>query len=228
MIAGGVDILVDPLMVTGFSLLGALSTRNDDPQTASRPFDRDRDGFVLGEGAGFLVLEEWEHAKRRGAVILAELAGYGCSCNAWRITDSPPDGRGAAQAMLQALADARRSAEDVDYVNAHGTSTPMNDVSEARGIRTALGVHAASVPVSSTKSMMGHLVAACGAVEAILCVQAVARGVIPPNPTLQELDPDCALNVPVRAEDRPVHLALTNAFGFGGSNATLAVARADV
>lgn len=225
-IAGGVDVLIDPIMVTGFSRLGALSTRNDAPQAASRPFDRDRDGFVLGEGAGVLVLETLEHAKGRGAVILAELAGFGCSCNAWRITDSPPDGRGAMQAMRAALQDARLEPADIGYINAHGTSTSMNDSSETAGIHRALGDAASAVWVSSTKSMMGHLVAACGAVEAIACVQAVRTQVVPPGINLDTPDPACELrHVGPAARSAPVGHALTNAFGFGGSNGSLVVSR---
>lgn len=220
MIAGGVDALSEPLMVVGFSKLGALSTRNDAPQRASRPFDRDRDGFVLGEGAGFLVLESERSARSRGAEVLATVDGWGCSCNAWRITDSPPDGRGAAQAMRAALADAGVRPEDVGYVNAHGTSTPQNDLSESRAIQTVFGAH--PVPVSSTKGHMGHLVAACGAVEAILCILALRDGVLPPSLNLEEPDPDCAITLLKGAPaERRVRRALTNAFGFGGSNGSI-------
>jgi 3-oxoacyl-[acyl-carrier-protein] synthase II len=223
-----VDVLVDPIMVTGFSLLGALSTRNAAPQAASRPFDRGRDGFVLGEGAGVLILEERSQALRRGAPILAELSGWGCSCNAYRITDSPPDGRGAAQSMSAALADAGLSPQEIGYINAHGTSTPMNDASETRGIRRALGSAAAHIPVSSTKSMMGHLVAACGAVEAILCVLAVRDGWLPPTINLDEPDPDCDLvHIPHQARQQRIRHALTNAFGFGGSNGSIVVSAPD-
>lgn len=178
MIVGGVDVLVDAIMITGFAKLGALSERNDDPRAASRPFDVDRDGFVLGEGAGVLILEERDRALARGATILGEVSGFGCSCNAYRITDSPPDGRGAYQAMAAALSDAGLNPSDIGYINAHGTSTPMNDPSEARGI---LRTFEHNVPVSSTKSSMGHLVAACGAVEAILCVLAIRDGRLPPT-----------------------------------------------
>ncbi len=222
MIAGGVDALSEPLMVVGFSKLGALSTRNEDPTRASRPFDLHRDGFVLGEGAGFLVLEAEDYARARGAPVLATIAGWGCSCNAWRITDSPPDGRGAAQAMRAALEDARVALGDVGYVNAHGTSTPQNDLSESRAVRSVFG--SVPVPVSSTKGHMGHLVAACGAVEAILCVQALRDGWLPPTRNLDEPDPDCDLahirGTPVRTDAR---FALTNAFGFGGSNGSVLV-----
>lgn len=221
MIAGGVDALSEPLMVVGFSKLGALSSRNEDPSRASRPFDLHRDGFVLGEGAGFLVLEAEDVARRRGAPILARVAGWGCSCNAWRITDSPPDGRGAAQAMVAALRDAQVPADAVGYVNAHGTSTPQNDASESMAIRRVFG--AATPAVSSTKGQMGHLVAACGAVEAILCVLALRDGVVPPTRNLEEVDPACAGLDHVMGASREVALryALTNAFGFGGSNGSL-------
>ncbi len=225
MIAGGVDALAEPLMVVGFAKLGALSTRNDDPARASRPFDRARDGFVLGEGAGILVLEAEEHALARGADVLATIEGWGCSCNAWRITDSPPDGRGAAQSMEAALADAGITAAQVDYVNAHGTSTPQNDASESAALqRVFAGI---PVPVSSTKGHMGHLVAACGAVEAILCVAALRHGALPPTLNLDDPDPVCALThirgAPLRVDAR---VALTNAFGFGGSNGSLILGRA--
>jgi 3-oxoacyl-[acyl-carrier-protein] synthase II len=224
MIVGGVDALVGPLMVTGFSLLGALSTRNDDPSGASRPFDIDRDGFVLGEGAGFLVLEREDAALARGAEILAELSGFGCSCNAWRITDSPPDGRGAAQAIRSAIADAGLEPTDIGYINAHGTSTPMNDPSESRAINQVFGEHRPYV--SSTKSSMGHLVAACGAVEAVICVQVVRHGVMPPTINLHNIDPECDLNhVQNIAKKFDCEHALTNAFGFGGSNGSLIISR---
>ena len=224
MVVGGVDVLVDPIMVTGFSLLGALSTRNDDPQAASRPFDADRDGFVLGEGAGMLVLETMASARARGANVLGEIDGFGCSCNAYRITDSPPDGRGAAQSMSAALADAGLNPEDVDYINAHGTSTLMNDASETRGIHKAFGSHGGVVRVSSTKSMTGHLVAACGAVEAIYSLLACRDGVMPPTANLDRPDPECNLaHVSRTAERQKVRRAMTNAFGFGGSNGTLVV-----
>jgi 3-oxoacyl-[acyl-carrier-protein] synthase II len=224
MIVGGVDVLVDPLMITGFAKLGALSERNDDPQAASRPFDQDRDGFVLGEGAGFLVLESEAHAQARGATPLAELSGFGCSCNAYRITDSPPDGRGAYQSMRLALEDASLQATDIGYVNAHGTSTPMNDPSETQGILRTFGTH--RVPVSSTKSMTGHLVAACGAVEAIISVLAITEGVLPPTINLDTPDPRCDLNhVANRAQSAQIDHAMTNAFGFGGSNGSLIVSR---
>ena len=224
MVVGGADLLVNPVMVTGFSLLGALSTRNDDPSAASRPFDKHRDGFVLGEGAGILVLESLESATARGATIYGEVRGWGCSCNAYRITDSPPDGRGAAQAMDAAIRDAGLDPRDIGYVNAHGTSTPMNDVSESRGVRRVFGDHA--VPVSSTKSMMGHLVAACGAVEAIVSLLAVRDGVLPPTINLDTPDPECQVeHIPFQAREVAIDHAVTNAFGFGGSNGSLVVSR---
>lgn len=226
MLAGGTDRLVEELMVMGFGLLGALSQRNEDPKRACRPFDRTRDGFVLGEGAGFLVLERLDHALARGARIHAEFLGYGCSANAWRITDSPPDGRGARQSMQMALKDAGLRPEDVHYINAHGTSTQQNDTSESAGILGALGDAAYKIPVSSTKSMMGHLVAACGAVEAIVCVKAILEGLIPPTLNYEFPDPSCPLDyVPREARAARVDVALSNAFGFGGSNGTLAVGR---
>jgi len=222
MVCGGVDALSDPLMVVGFAKLGALSTRNDAPEFASRPFDVHRDGFVLGEGAGFLVLERESTAARRGAEVLAVAEGWGCSCNAWRITDSPPDGRGAADAMAMALSDARLVPADIGYVNAHGTSTQQNDASESTAIRRVLG----GVPVSSTKGMMGHLVAACGAVEAILCVLALRDGVMPGSRNLDDPDPACDVNIVRVATRVSLKHALTNAFGFGGSNGTLVFGRA--
>lgn len=228
-LVGGVDVLVDPIMITGFSLLGALSTRNAEPHRASRPFDIERDGFVLGEGAGMLVLETLASARARGAEILGVLSGYGCSCNAYRITDSPPDGRGAFQSMQAALQDAHLNPEDIGYINAHGTSTAMNDKSETRGIHRAFGSLTPSIPVSSTKSMMGHLVAACGAVEAILSLLAVRDGVLPPTLNLDNPDPACDLqHVPLTARHANIQHAMTNAFGFGGSNGTLIVSSPSV
>jgi len=223
-LAGGTDTLVEAFMVSGFSLLGALSENNESPAEASRPFDLTRDGFVLGEGAGMLVLETRERALARGARILGRLRGAGLSNNAFRITDSPPDGEGPAIAMRAALEDAGAAPEDVGYVNAHGTSTQMNDVSETRGIRRALGAHADRVAVSSSKSMMGHLVAACGAVEAIVTLMALRHAVLPPTQNLRTPDPECDLDyVPLEARNvrGGIGLGLSNAFGFGGSNATL-------
>jgi 3-oxoacyl-[acyl-carrier-protein] synthase II len=219
MITGGVDALSDPLMVVGFAKLGALSTRNADPRRASRPFDRHRDGFVLGEGAGFLVLEAEDTARARGAPILAAAEGWGCSCNAWRITDSPPDGRGAAEAMLAAIADAGLGLGDIDYINAHGTSTPQNDLSESVAIRRVFGAYRPWV--SSTKGHMGHLVAACGAVEAIVCILALRDHALPKTLNLEDPDPGCAVDHVLEARPGPIRHVLTNAFGFGGSNGSL-------
>lgn len=224
MVVGGVDVLVNPVMVTGFSLLGALSDRNDEPHRASRPFDIDRNGFVLGEGAGILVLEALETALAHGRTPLVELSGYGCSCNAYRITDSPPDGRGAAQAMDAALADAGLSPDAIGYINAHGTSTRMNDSSESRGIQRVFGDHRPAV--SSTKSAMGHLVAACGAVEAVVTAQALRTGWLPATLNLDNPDPECDLDhVALTPRQAPIQHAMTNAFGFGGSNGSLLLSR---
>ncbi len=217
MVCGGVDALSEPLMVVGFAKLGALSTRNDDPARASRPFDLHRDGFVLGAGAGFLVLEREAHARARGATVLAVAEGYGCSCNAWRITDSPPDGRGAYDAMRVAIEDAGLSPADIDYVNAHGTSTQQNDVSESMALARLFD----RVPTSSTKGMTGHLVAACGAVEAIFSILALRDGVMPGGRNLDEPDPSCPVNLVRTATRAPLRHTLTNAFGFGGSNGSL-------
>lgn len=225
-LAGGADALVEVTMVMGFSLLGALSQRNDEPRRASRPFDLDRDGFVLGEGAGFLVVEREERARARGATVLAELAGYGNSNNAYRVTDSPPDGGGAWEAMAGALEDAGIRGDEVGYVNAHGTSTVMNDLSETLAIKRALGGQAARVAVSSNKGQMGHLVAAAGAVEAAFTVLSLREGVLPATVNLDKPDPQCDLDyVPHRARRAQVEWALSNSFGFGGSNATLAFRR---
>ncbi len=202
--------------------MSALSPDNDAPLRASRPFDATRNGFLLGEGAGFLVLEEWEAARARGARIYAELAGDGNSLSSYRITDSPPDGDGPIQAMRQALFDARATPADIDYINAHGTSTPMNDRSESAAVRAVFGADAARVHVSSTKSTMGHLIAAAGAVEGVVCALAIARGEMPVNANLTERDPDCDLNLVVGAPLRePVRMALSTSFGFGGSNSCI-------
>ncbi len=225
-LAGGTDALVEAFMVTGFALISALSERNDDPRRASRPFDLDRDGFVLAEGAGFAVLEDGERALARGAPILGWLSGYGSSLNAYRITDSPPDGSGAYQAVRDALRDADLRPEQVDYVNAHGTSTVMNDLSETRALRRAFGDHCDRLAVSSNKGQMGHLVAAAGAVEAVFGWCALRHGVLPATANLDRPDPQCDLDhvagEPRRAAARR---AVSNSFGFGGSNATLVLER---
>jgi 3-oxoacyl-[acyl-carrier-protein] synthase II len=226
MLAGGSQSMIHPLGMTGFCRLTALSKRNDDPQRASRPFDRDRDGFVLGEGAGIVVLEEYEHARQRGANILAELTGYGSTADAYRATDPPPDGRGAAAAMRVALRDARLNSEAVGYVNAHGTSTPAGDAAECQAIRSAFGSAADRVAVSSSKSMIGHLVAAGGGVELAICVMALRRGVLPPTINYEAPDTDCDLDfVPNQPREVDVQHVLTNNFGFGGQNVSLIVSQ---
>lgn len=219
MLAGGYDSMLNPIGLSAFCLLGALSTDNDTPERASRPFDLTRNGFVLGEGAGFLVLEDWDVANARGANIYAELAGDGNSLSSYRITDSPPDGNGPIQAMQQALKDAGSSPQAVDYVNAHGTSTLMNDRSECAALQAVMGAHIDQVSVSSTKSCMGHLIAAAGAVEAGVCALAIRDGVAPVNANLTTPDPDCAVNV-VRGQSQPrrIRTAISNSLGFGGSN----------
>jgi 3-oxoacyl-(acyl-carrier-protein) synthase len=207
-----------------FCLLAAVPPDNDDPQHASRPFDATRNGFVLGEGAGFLVLEEWNAARARGARIYAELAGDGNSLSSYRITDSPPDGDGPIQAMRAALKDAGATAADIDYINAHGTSTPMNDRSESAAIHAVFGERVKDVAVSSTKSTMGHLIAAAGAVEVVICALAIHHGEMPVNANYRDFDPDCDLNLVVgEARGRAVRMAVSNSFGFGGSNSCVAL-----
>ena len=223
MLAGGYDSMLNPIGLSGFCLLGALSTDNDTPAQASRPFDATRNGFVLGEGAGFLVLEEWESACRRGARIYAELAGDGNSLSSYRITDSHPSGDGPIQAMRQALANAGLNPDEVDYVNAHGTSTLMNDRSECAALRAVMGAHIDRVAVSSTKSCMGHLIAAAGAVEAAVCALAIHHGVAPVNANYLKPDPDC--DVPLvlgQSRSMRIRAAISNSLGFGGSNSCLA------
>ncbi len=221
-LAGGFDSMISPVGMAGFCLLSALSADNDAPERASRPFDATRNGFLLGEGAGFVVLEEWESARARGARIYAELAGDGNSLSSYRITDSPPDGDGPIQAMRQALADAGLSTADIDYINAHGTSTAMNDRSETAAIRAVFGADVGRVAVSSTKSTMGHLIAAAGAVEGVVCALAIARGEMPINANWREPDPDCELNLVVGQPRRQrVRATLSNSFGFGGSNSCI-------
>jgi beta-ketoacyl-acyl-carrier-protein synthase II len=218
-LAGGFDSMISPVGIGGFCLLSAVSADNDTPQRASRPFDATRNGFVLGEGAGFLVLEEWESARRRGARIYAELAGDGNSLSSYRITDSPPDGDGPIQSMRAAIGDAGARPQDIDYINAHGTSTPMNDKSESAAIHAVFGAGTKDVSVSSTKSTMGHLIAAAGAVEVIVCALSVHHGVMPINANYVDPDPDCDLNLIVGGPRRHrVRMALSNSFGFGGSN----------
>jgi 3-oxoacyl-[acyl-carrier-protein] synthase II len=222
MLAGGAEAAVTPIGIAAFAAARALSTRNDDPARASRPFDKDRDGFVMGEGAGVLLLESLASAKERGATILAELCGYGNAADANHITQPAEGGEGGVRAMRLALTRAGLAPEDVDYINAHGTSTPMNDRYETMGLKTVFGKRAYRMPISSTKSMIGHLLGAAGAVEAAFCVQAVRHGVIPPTINYQTPDPECDLDyVPNEAREAPVRVALTNSFGFGGHNASL-------
>jgi 3-oxoacyl-[acyl-carrier-protein] synthase II len=223
MIAGGAEAMIVPLTIAGFCSMKAMSRRNDDPQRASRPFDAGRDGFVCGEGAGIVVLESLEHAIRRDARIYAEIIGYGMTSDAHHMTAPDPEGDGAARAMTLTLKDARLTPPDVDYVNAHGTSTPYNDRFETVAIKRVFGDHAKKLAVSSTKSMTGHLLGAAGGVEAIATALALHHGVLPPTINYETPDPDCDLDyVPNQARKQDVEVALSNAFGFGGTNATLA------
>jgi len=228
MIAGGSEAALTPVGLASFCALKSLSTRNDDPTAASRPFDVDRDGFILSEGAGVVILEEYEHARARGATILAELIGYGATADAHHITAPAPDGAGAAEAMRIALNTAQLAPEQVDYINAHGTSTQLNDVAEAVAIKAVFGEHAYKLAISSSKSELGHLLGASGAVELIATVKTLQHGVIPPTINLERVDPECdpRLNyVPREAQERPVKVAISNSFGFGGHNSVLAVQR---
>ncbi len=223
MISGGTESAVTPLTFAGFSSARAMSTRNDDPTHASRPFDRDRDGFVLGEGCGILILEELEHALSRGARIYAEIVGYGMSCDAYHMTSLAPGGEGATRAIRLALKDADLSPTDVSYINAHGTSTPVNDPNETAAIKTVLGDHAYKITVSSTKSMTGHLLGGSGGIEGVAAVMAVANDKVPPTINLVNPDPACDLDyVADKSRDQTVEVALSNSFGFGGHNVTLA------
>jgi beta-ketoacyl-acyl-carrier-protein synthase II len=227
-LAGGFDSMINPVGLAGFCLLNAVSPDNDAPERASRPFDATRNGFVLGEGAGFLVLEEWHAARKRGARIYAELAGDGNSLSSYRITDSHPSGDGPIQAMRQAMADAGATRADVNYLNAHGTSTPMNDRSECAAVKAVWGDSRHEVAVSSTKSVTGHLIAAAGAVEAVVCALAIHHEALPVNANLRELDPDCDVDVVRDApRQRRVRIALSNSLGFGGSNSCLAFRHPD-
>ena len=226
MLSGGAHSMIHPFGVTGFNLLTALSTRNDEPQRASRPFDRDRDGFVLGEGAGMVVLENLEGAQARGAKIYGEIVGYGSTADAFRITDTHPEGRGAISCMKMALADAGLGLDDVDYINAHGTSTAVNDRVESLAIKQVFGPRAYQIPISSTKSMMGHLIAAAGATELIICLLAIRDNVVPPTTNYENVDPDCDLDyIPNVARPHRCDAALNNSFGFGGQNISLLVSR---
>jgi 3-oxoacyl-[acyl-carrier-protein] synthase II len=226
MASGGSHSMIHPFGVTGFNLLTALSTHNDDPKKASRPFDLTRSGFVLGEGAGMLILEELEHAKKRGAHIHAELTGYGSTADAFRLTDSHPEGRGAIACMQNALKDARLNPDAIGYINAHGTSTQVNDRVETVAIKQVFGPQAYKTPISSSKSMIGHLIAAAGAVELITSILAIQRGVLPPTINYVTPDPDCDLDyIPNTPREKRVDHVLSNSFGFGGQNASLIVSR---
>ncbi|MEX2172975.1 MAG: beta-ketoacyl-[acyl-carrier-protein] synthase family protein [Pirellulaceae bacterium] len=226
MLSGGAHSMIHPFGVTGFNLLTALSTSNDEPTKASRPFDRLRDGFVLGEGGAMIVLEEYEQARRRGATIYGEVLGYGTTADAYRITDIHPEGRGAIACMKMALADAGLSPADIQYVNAHGTSTSVNDRVESLACKTIFGERAMQTPVSSTKSMMGHLIAAAGVTEMIVCLMAIRDGVLPPTINYENPDPDCDLDyIPNVAREARCDHAVSNSFGFGGQNISLVVGR---
>jgi 3-oxoacyl-[acyl-carrier-protein] synthase II len=222
MIAGGVESTITPLAVAGFCALKALSTRNDEPQKASRPFEKNRDGFVMAEGAGILVLEDLEKAQQRNAAIFAEIIGFGCNADAYHITAPSPNGEGAAKCMQITLVDAGLKPEDIDYINAHGTSTPMNDLSETIAMKTVFRDHIKKLPVSSTKSMTGHLLGAAGGVESIFSLLAIRDSIIPPTINYEEPDPECDLDyVPNVARKKEVRIVMSNSFGFGGTNATL-------
>lgn len=226
MLAGGTHSMIHPFGVTGFNLLTALSESNDQPTKASRPFDRLRNGFVLGEGSAVVILEELEAAQARGAKIYGEVAGYGTTADAYRITDIPPDGHGGIAAMRMAIADAGLSSSDIDYVNAHGTSTTVNDKVETKACKEVFGENAGKVPVSSTKSMMGHLIAAAGVTEMIVCLLAIRDSVLPPTINYENPDPECDLDyVPNQAREANVQYALNNSFGFGGQNVTLCLGK---
>ena len=225
-IAGGTEAAICEIGVAGFNSCMALSTRNEDPQGASRPFDSDRDGFVLGEGAGLLVLESLEHAEKRGANILAEMSGYGASSDAHHVTQPHPDGEGAARAMKWAIEDAGITPDKVDYINAHGTSTPLNDKYETIAMKRMYGDHAYNLAISSTKSMTGHLLGAAGAIEAAFTVLAIKNDIVPPTINIENPDPDCDLNyIPNTAKKQPVNVAMSNSLGFGGHNASLVFER---
>jgi 3-oxoacyl-[acyl-carrier-protein] synthase II len=222
MIAGGTESTVTPLGIGGFAVMKALSDRNDDPQAASRPFEKNRDGFVLGEGAGIIVMEEYEAAKKRGAKIYAEVVGYGLTGDAYHLTAPAPGGEGAARCMRMALKNAGVNPEEVDYINAHGTSTPMNDLYETMAVKTVFGDHAKKMMVSSTKSMTGHALGAAGGMEAVFTMMAMDKGVVPPTINYEEPDPELDLDyVPNTARDAKIRYAMSNNFGFGGTNATL-------
>ena len=222
MIAGGSEAAITPFAYASFCAMKAMSTRNDTPERASRPFDRQRDGFIMGEGAGIVVLESWEHARARGARIYCELAGYAATSDAYHITQPDPDGRGLSLAMRRALASAGAAPADIDYINAHGTSTPYNDKLETLAIKQVFGSHAQRIPVSSTKSMTGHLLGAAGGIESVVCVKALQAQAVPPTINLDEPDPDCDLDYVANiARSLPLRTVMSNNLGFGGQNATL-------
>ena len=229
MICGSSEAAVTPMTIAGFAAMRALSTRNDAPTAASRPFEKQRDGFVVGEGAGILVLESLEHALTRGARILGEVAGYGATADASHITAPPEDGEGAARAMQSALEQAQLEPQDVQYINAHGTSTPLNDRAETQAIKAVFGAHAGTLAVSSTKSMTGHLLGGAGGVESVFCLKAIEHNLIPPTINYEEPDPDCDLDcVPNTARSADISAAMNNSFGFGGHNASLVFTRYEV
>ena len=228
MLSGGAHTMIHPFGVTGFNLLTAISTRNDEPEKASRPFDRNRDGFVLGEGSSMLVLEEFERAKARGAKIYGEIRGFGSTADAFRITDTHPEGRGAIACMKMALADAGIHADQIDYINAHGTSTTVNDKVESLAIRETFGEQAYRIPVSSTKSMLGHLIAAAGATELIICLLTLRDGMLAPTTNYETPDPDCDLDyVPNVAREKKCRIVMNNSFGFGGQDISLAISKVE-
>ncbi len=222
MFCGGTEAVITELALAGFGSLKALSTRNDEPERASRPFDRDRDGFIIGEGSGMLIIESLEHAEKRGARILAEISGFGLTGDAYHMTAPPDDGEGGARAMIEALKDANMAPEDIDYINAHGTSTPLNDSCETKAIKSVFGEHAYKIPVSSTKSMTGHLLGGAGGVEAVFTVKALDEGIVPPTINYENPDPECDLDyVPNEARKMDIRTAMSNSFGFGGTNGVL-------
>jgi len=226
MIAGGTESVITPMGIGGFNAMKALSTRNDEPEKASRPFDADRDGFVMGEGVGIMVLESLEHARSRGARIYAEIAGYGMTADAYHMTSPAPEGEGAARCMAVALKDGGVAASEVDYINAHGTSTKYGDELESIAIKTVFKGHAYKLAVSSTKSMIGHLLGAAGGVEAVVCILCIRDNIVPPTINLDNPDPQCDLDyVPHKARKMDVNCVMSNSFGFGGTNACLVFKR---
>jgi 3-oxoacyl-[acyl-carrier-protein] synthase II len=224
MLTGGSEACVVPVGIAGFTAMRALSLRNNEPERASRPFDKDRNGFVMGEGAGVIILEEYEHAKKRGAKIYCELAGYGLTADAYHMSAPMPEGEGAARCMHMAMKHAKVNPEEVDYINAHGTSTPIGDICETKAVKHAFGARAKDMAVSSTKSMTGHLLGAAGAVEMAACVLALRDGILPPTINLDNPDPECDLDyVPNKAREKKVKVAISNSFGFGGHNSSVLI-----